>query len=151
LEQALEDAIKTNNLLAITALATELASFPERKKGFVLQALILGHREAALVLLDLIGIPSELDHVNKNNSAIVRVCEVGDEEIFDILVEKGADVNILSRRESVLTLACQNCHLSIARKLLDNEDYKRGPSHASYDRRGALVLASTYGHVEAVV
>ena len=150
LEQALEDAIKTNNLLAIRALATELASFPERKKGFVLQALTLGHREAALALLDLIGIPSELDYVNKKSSAIFRVCEVGDEEIFDILVEKGAGINILPHRESALTLACQNCHLSIARKLLDNKGYKRGPSHSSYSTRGALALTSTYGHVEAI-
>jgi ankyrin repeat protein len=149
LEQALEDAIAANNLLAITALATELASFPERKTGFVLQALTLGYREAVLTLLDLLGTPSELDHVHKKSAAISKVCEIGDEELFDILVEKGADINI-SPGENALTMASQNCHLSIARKLLDNKVYNRYFSYASYKRKGALAMASTYGHAEIV-
>ncbi|KAH8587440.1 hypothetical protein B0O99DRAFT_747604 [Bisporella sp. PMI_857] len=149
LEQALEDAIAANNLLAITDLANELASFPKKKGGFVLQALTLGYRKAALTLLDLLGTPSELDHVHKKSVAILKACEIGDEEIFDILVEKGANINITSG-EGALTVASQNCHLSIARKLLDHKDYLRENSHADYAMKGALAMASTYGHAEAV-
>ncbi|KAH6670655.1 hypothetical protein B0J14DRAFT_100518 [Halenospora varia] len=149
LEQALEDAIEANNLLAITALATELASFTERKKGFVLQALTLRYREAALALIDLIGTPSELDHVHKKSAAILKVCEIGDVELFDILVEKGANINICPD-ENALTIASQNCQLSIARKLLDDTNYERSESHASYSRKGALAMASTYDHAEVV-
>jgi len=151
LEQALEDAIAGNNLLAITALATELASFPGRNRGFVLQALTLGYREAVLTLLDLLGSPSELDHVHKKSAAILKVCEIGDEELFDIMVEKGVNINInTSLSENALSVASQNCHLSIVRKLLDNKRYNRYWSHASNSRKGALAMASTYGHAEIV-
>lgn len=149
LEQALEDAIAVNNILAITALATELAALPERKTGFVLQALILGHREAALMLLDFLGTPSELDHVHKKSAAILKVCETGDEELFDILVEKGADVNILPDVDA-LTTAVRNCNLLIVRKLLDNPTYDKKNSHATYRKKGALAMASTGGFEEAL-
>jgi ankyrin repeat protein len=149
LEQALEDAIAANNLLAVAALARELTSFPQRKTGFVLQALTLGYRKAALTLLDLLGTPSELNHVHKKSTPILKVCEIGDEELFDILVEKGADINILVG-ESALAIASQNCHISIARKLLDDKNYLRSRSYASYTEAGALAMASTHGHLEAV-
>jgi ankyrin repeat protein len=149
LEQALEDAIAANNLLAITTLATELTFFPARKTGFVLQALTLRYRKAALTLLDLLGTPSELNHVHKKSTAILKACEIGDEELFDILVKKGADINTRVG-ESALTIASQNCHISIARKLLDDKNYKRSLSRASYTTTGALAMASTYGHLEAV-
>lgn len=152
LEQALEDAVVANNLLAIRDLAADLASVPERKKGFVLQALTLGYREATLVLLDLLGTPPELDHVQKRSVAILHVCEIGDEELFDILVEKGADINVVvGHDKNALTIASQNGHLSIVRKLLDNKGYNRGISRANrYSRTGALAMASSHGHVEVV-
>ena len=151
LEQALKDAIVANNLLAITALATELASFSKRKKGFVLRALTLGYREAALILLELLGTPSEIDYIHEKSVAILKVCEMGDEEIFDTLVKRGANININVRgKEAPLTIASQNCHLSIARRLLDNKMYNRDTSRCSHRRNGALVMATTNGHVDAV-
>ncbi|KAH7324015.1 ankyrin repeat-containing domain protein [Rhexocercosporidium sp. MPI-PUGE-AT-0058] len=149
LEQALEDAIAVNDIFAITALATELASLPDRKKGFVLQALTLGHREAAFILVNLLGTPSELDYAHKNSAAIFKVCETGDEDLFDILVEKGADINILPHVDS-LTTAIRNRRLSIVRKLLDNPTYDKKNSHASYTKKGALAIASTGGFGEVL-
>jgi ankyrin repeat protein len=117
----------------------------------VLQALTLGYRKAALTLLDLLGTRSELNHSHKKSTAILKACEIGDEELFDILVKKGADINT-KVGESALTIASQNCHISIARKLLDDKNYQRSLSRASYTAAlpSALAMASTYGHLEAV-
>ena len=150
LEQALEDAIVANNLLAISSLATELASFSGRKNGFVLQALTLGYREAGLILLELLGTPSEINYVHKKSAALLKVCEMGDEEIFDIMVKQGATININIRdKEDALTIASQNGHLSIVRRLLDNKIYNSYASH-SYGSKGALVMASRNGHADVV-
>ncbi|KAL2066161.1 hypothetical protein VTL71DRAFT_2232 [Oculimacula yallundae] len=155
LEQALEDAIKANDTLSIAALANELVDLFERKKGFVLQALELGHRKAALVLVDILGTPGELDHVlrvhKKKTAAILKVCETGDEELFDILVEKGANINILPDvNANALTIAVQSCQLSIVRKLLNNPTYDKKTSRATYTRNGALATASINGFEEAL-
>jgi ankyrin repeat protein len=44
----------------------------------------------------------------------------------------------------------QNCHISIARKLLDDKNYERSSSRASYNTTSALAMACTYGHLEVV-
>ena len=87
LEKGLKDAIEANDLMAVTALATELASFPERSNGYVLQAITLKHREVVFVLLDLLGTPSEIDHIHKNRTAILAACEIGDEVLLNKLLE----------------------------------------------------------------
>ncbi|CZT11224.1 uncharacterized protein RCO7_09929 [Rhynchosporium graminicola] len=110
-------------------IATELASLPERKQGFVLQALLitLWHREAALVLLDLLGNPAELDHDQTKISAIHKVSESEAEGLFDILVEKEANINYSRDRNEpdFLTVAIQYGHLSMAKGLGDCKGVSR--------------------------
>ncbi|CZS96303.1 uncharacterized protein RAG0_05685 [Rhynchosporium agropyri] len=130
-----------NNVLAMRDLATELVSLPGRKQGFVLQALTLWHRVAALVLLDLLGDPAELDHTQTKISAIHKVCECGDEGLFDILLEKEANNNYSRGRNEpdVLTVAIQYGHLSMARGLFNNLNYDTRNSYATCGKKKVLL------------
>jgi ankyrin repeat protein len=158
LEKGLKDAIEANDLMAVTALATELASFPERSKGYVLQAITLKHREVVFVLLDLLGTPSEINHIHKKRTAILTACEIGDEVLLNKLLEKGGDINIHSRLQSVsyqndfhpLSLAAQNGHITVVRILLNHKDLDLDGSYGAYKRKGALTLASMGGFLEIV-
>jgi len=158
LEKGLEDAIEANDLMAVTALATELASFPERRTGYVLQAITLKHREVVFVLLDLLGTPSEIDHIHKNRTAILAACEIGDEVLLNKLLEKGGNININSRLQPVphrydlhpLSLAAQNGHITVVRILLNQKDLDFDRSYGGYNRKGALTLASMGGFLEIV-
>jgi ankyrin repeat protein len=158
LEKGLEDAIEANDLMAVTALATELASFPERKKGYVLQAITLKHREVVFVLLDLLGTPSEIDHIHKNRTAILAACEIGDEVLLNKLLEKGCNINIHSHLKlnsyyndfHPLSLAAQNGHITVVRILLNQKDLGLDDSYGTSKRKGALTLASMGGFLEIV-
>jgi ankyrin repeat protein len=158
LEKDLEDAITANDLVAVTALATELASAPKRNTGFVLQAMTLGYREVGNVLLDLLGTLSEIDHVRKDRTALLTPCEIGDEVFLNKLLEKGGNINIHSelrvgtyRKElHPLSLAARSGHITVVKILLSKKDLDLTESYEGYRRKGALTLASMYGFSEIV-
>ncbi|XMA18140.1 hypothetical protein WAI453_010931 [Rhynchosporium graminicola] len=135
-------------------IATELASLPERKQGFVLQALLitLWHREAALVLLDLLGNPAELDHDQTKISAIHKVSESEAEGLFDILVEKEANINYSRDRNEpdFLTVAIQYGHLSMAKGLVNTPIMIHRIPMQYGAKKGALTTALINSSIEGL-
>jgi len=151
-EKSLEDAIKANDILAVTALATELVGLPdkERSKGFVFDAIRLQHREIAKVLLGIIGTPSEIDHVKYNRAAILEVCEVRDDELLTLLLDKGGDPNMGYPKTDTnpICKAIRNKHVSIVKLLLHHPNFDISRTREFSAQEGPLVLASTCGNLE---
>jgi ankyrin repeat protein len=153
IEKSLEDAIRANDPLSVTALATELSSLPEEGKthGFVLQALRLQHREVSVLLLDLIGSPSEINHIEKARAAVLEVCETGDEEMLRLLLDRGGDPNMGFPKTDTnpVCVAIKNRHFAIAKLLLHHQGFEISRTRKNiYQQNGPLVLASKFGSLD---
>ena len=158
LEKALQGAIRENNLTVVKALSMELACFSARKKGFILQAITLRQKDAASILVDSLGTPAEIDHIENNTTALLKACEIGDDDLLKKLLQKGCNINIgdnisAKTREKdfhPISIAAQNGHVGIVRILMGQKDLIMDQSFAAWTRKGALALAAAEGFSEIV-
>jgi ankyrin repeat protein len=150
--KSLEDAIKANDILAVTALATELAAIQEEKrpKGFVVSALSLKLRELALILLDIIGTPSEIDYVKNTRAAILEASENGDDEMVTVLLDKGGDPNMgyPMTDTNPICKAIKNGNSSIVHLLLFHPRFEISRTTKFAAQEGPIIVASTCGKLD---
>lgn len=97
LPKSLADAIDKDDYLSAGALSTELSALPTRE--FCLwQALKKRKYEAAKAIAQILRTQRDLNYQEKSGKmAIHLVAECGDEEMAKIIVEMGADINVMAR------------------------------------------------------
>ena len=61
-----------------------------------------------------------VDHIERNNRALFEACRDGDEEICEVLIRFGADVNSAVCQRTPLFIACKNTHPACVDLLLSN-------------------------------
>ena len=80
------------------------------------------------------------------SSCIEAAVELGNIEMVSILLESGANPNIIGNKGSTpLQRASKNGHIAIVEKLIK---YKADPNQVAIDGATALMLASNYNHLD---
>ena len=61
-----------------------------------------------------------VDHIQRNNEALLEACRDGDDEICEVLISFGADVNSSVYKQTPLFISCRNAHSACVDLLLSH-------------------------------
>lgn len=147
LKKSLENSIDKDDVLSVRALSVELSTFPVRETGFFLRALKKGYHESARILAQELGGPEEFNLVNASGKTSLHiVAEIGDPELAQIIIRKGADVCAKTRSsDTAVIIAAFHGHAQMV-KLLVEQDQSLGLDHYNFET--LLRLAAKGGHQE---
>jgi hypothetical protein len=151
-DQALNDAIRKEDLLAVRTLASEVSDLPDFSTGFLVNSIIAGSRKAALIIMEILGDTKEMDHHRASgDTALHLLVEAGDEELLSVLLSTTVNVNAINQRgDTALHVAIRRGSMPIVRLLSEHPKTYLASYKATTSRVSILHLAVKSGNEEVL-
>ncbi|KAF4626218.1 hypothetical protein G7Y89_g11943 [Cudoniella acicularis] len=152
MNQALNDAIRKEDLFAVRTLASEIADLPDFGTGFLIQSIIAGSRKAALIIMEILGDTKEMDHYGASgDTALHLLVEAEDEELLSVLLSTAVNINAINQRgDTALHVAIRWGSMPIVRLLLEHPKTHLASYKATTSRVSILHLAVKSGNEEVL-
>jgi ankyrin repeat protein len=152
IDQALNDAIRKEDLLAVRTLANEISDLPDFSTGFLMNSIIAGSRKAALIIMEILGDTKEMDHHGASgDTALHLLVEAEDEELLSVLLYTAVNINAMNQRcYTPLHVATSRGSVPIVKLLSEHPKTHLASYKATTSRVSILHLAVKSGKEEVL-